>query len=129
MRRLGQYQLRVRTLLLIPIIVAFFLWVAIRALERQSLLEWASYHEEREAAYESKARAPIPERCELWIMHRNHLGTQFGRALTEAELRDARQARQQADRNAAYHRALKVKYTRAARFPWLPVAADPSPPG
>jgi hypothetical protein len=29
---------------------------------------------------------------------------------------------------AAYHRALKAKYERAARYPWLPVEPDPPEP-
>jgi hypothetical protein len=29
---------------------------------------------------------------------------------------------------AVYHRALKIKYERAARYPWLPVAPDPPEP-
>jgi hypothetical protein len=29
---------------------------------------------------------------------------------------------------AAYHRALRLKYERAARYPWLPVGPDPPVP-
>ena len=29
---------------------------------------------------------------------------------------------------AAYHRELKIKYERGARYPWLPVAPDPPEP-
>jgi hypothetical protein len=29
---------------------------------------------------------------------------------------------------AAYHHELRIKYERAARYPWLPVEPDPPPP-
>ena len=47
---------------------------------------------------------------------------------------DARGARGDAQRvargeqMAAYHRELRIKYERAARYPWLPVEPDPPPP-
>jgi hypothetical protein len=32
------------------------------------------------------------------------------------------------DRRASYHHQLKLKYERAARYPWLPVEPDPAEP-
>jgi hypothetical protein len=128
MRRLGRFQFPVRRLLLLPAILAFSWWLAIEAIEGQSLRELARCYEHEEAAYESMARAPIPEY--YWeddgCFTRGFTGRK--RSLTEAELKAERRAREQAARLAAYHHALKVKYTWAAWIPWLPVAADPLPP-
>ena len=47
------------------------------------------------------------------------------------DARGERGDRQRVERGelmATYHRGLKLKYERAARFPWLPVAPDPPEP-
>jgi hypothetical protein len=128
MRPLGRYQLRVRTLLLIPVVVALACWLAIWAVNRQSFRDLAAFHGYKEADYESLAREPIPEYINERIQYPNRRHTFVYRALSEAELKAERQAREQAARRAAYHRGLKLKYTFASWRPWFPVPADPPPP-
>ncbi len=128
MRQLGRYQLRVRTLLLIPVVVALSWWLAIWAVNRQSFRDLASFHGYKEADYESLAREPIPEYINERINYPNNRHTYTYRALSEAELKAERQAREQAARRAAYHHTLKRKYTLASWLPGFPVAADPPPP-
>jgi hypothetical protein len=128
MGRLGRCQWRVRRLLLVPAIVAFSCWLAIGAVDRQQFRELASEHEIKEAACEAMARAPIQEYEESWAMDIHRHCTHIKRALTEAELKDQRRARQWAAGRAAYHHSLKIKYTWASWLPWFPIAADPPPP-
>jgi hypothetical protein len=40
----------------------------------------------------------------------------------------SREARRTARKRTAYYWQLNVKYLRAARYPWLPVASDPPEP-
>ena len=98
MRQLGRYQLRVRTLLLIPLVVALSWWLAIWAVNRQSFRESASFHAAKETAYESTAREPIPEYISERINFRMVVTPMSYRAPTAAELKAERQAREHAAR-------------------------------
>jgi len=74
--------------------------------------------------------------CKLLVRHLRYLDTteehaQMATSLQRALLRNkdfGSGTPQQIRKRIDYHREMERKYTRAARYPWLPVAPDPLPP-
>jgi hypothetical protein len=55
MRTIGRFQLRVRTLLFIPVIVAFSWWLAIQMVDRQNFQYLVEEHEAKALSYQKIA--------------------------------------------------------------------------
>ena len=138
MRRIGRYQLRVRTLLLVPALIALSWWLAIQAVEWRYLGDdyqrMAALQEAEELACLRTAGTAIPHhygevlayvhtadrKCSYPVMR--------SRPLTEVERTEQARVRDQARRRAAYHRALKRRYQWLAWFPWFGHPKEAPPP-
>ncbi len=141
MRQFGRYQMRVRTLFLMPAMLAFAWWLADHAIEWQQRSEdyqgKAALHERDETLSRTFAVSLIPDHIYeplyrgTYSLGGGRIGCKVvgnNRPLTEAEKSAARRLREQAGRLTAYHRALKLKYQRLAWFPLFSPPADPAPP-
>jgi hypothetical protein len=139
MKRIGRYQLQVRTLLLLPALVAPSWWIADLMIASRNRSEdyqhLAALHGSEELDCLKIAGTPLPVGYGTGVYD---TGRDYGmcpileertRPLSEVEKNKERSVRQQAGRRAAYHRALKRKYLLLARFPWLPTWGDPAPAG
>ena len=66
MRQFGRFQMRVRTLLLMPVMLAFAWWLADHAIDwqqyREDYQERAALHESNETHSREFAESPIPDR-------------------------------------------------------------------
>lgn len=132
MKPIGRFQWRVRTLLLLPALVAVAWCLAFR------VAEWADLHEDyrHQAALHAKgalssqtfAESPIPTTRRAGTGHGSCGGDVVDRPLTEAERIEERRQRERARRVADYHRTMRRKYALATWLPFLPLAPDPLPP-
>ena len=95
MRPLGRYQLRIRTLLLIPLVVVFSWWLAIWPSSGSHSGTWPHSTDTKKPIMVI-AREPMTEYIDERIHYPNRRHTYVYRALSEAELKAERQAREQA---------------------------------
>jgi hypothetical protein len=130
MKQIGHYQVRVRKLLLIPIVVALSWWLAIQAVEHgDDYQQRAAAHAKEASSWQMVARTPIPDTVvDFTLAPGDRRCSGRDRPLSEAERLEERLHRERAGRLAAYHRSLKRKYALAAWLPWLPLADDPPLP-
>ena len=130
MKQIGRYQLRIRTLLLIPTIVPLSWWMAVQTVDHgDDYQQRAATHEKEASSWQRVAESPIPNTIvdfTLGVGDRRCSGRD--RPLNEAERLEERRHRERAGRLAAYHRSLGRKYALAAWLPWLPLVAEPRPP-
>jgi hypothetical protein len=130
MRPIGRYQLRVRTLLLVPAVVALSCWLAVQAVDHgDDYQQLAAVHAEEALFYQTFAQSAIPDTIvDYTLCLRGQRCGGRDRPTTEAEKMEARRSQERAGRLAAYHFALRRKYALAALVPWLPLTPDPLPP-
>src|SRR5690242_4740621 len=109
MRQIGRYQLRVRTLLLIPTIVPLSWWLAVQAVDHcDDYQHRAALHQKEALFCRGIAQSPIPDIIvdyTLGVGDRRCSGRD--RPMSEAEKTEARRFRERAGRLAAYHHSLK----------------------
>jgi hypothetical protein len=132
MRQIGRYQLSVRKLLVIPVIVALSWWLAVQAIElsnqRDKFQELAALHEKEALSHQVVANSSIGDTITIQGHAADRRCNMIDRPISEAEILEAKGFRERAGRRAFYHQALGRKYAWAAWFPWLPVATDPPEP-
>jgi hypothetical protein len=130
MKQIRRYQVRVRTLLLIPTVVPLSWWLAVQAVEHgDDYQQRAATHAKEASSWQMVAKSPLPNTVvDFTLAAGDRRCSGRDRPLSEAERLEERLHRERAGRLAAYHRSLKRKYALAAWLPWLPLATDPPPP-
>jgi hypothetical protein len=81
--------------------------------------------------YASRVAAHAEQESNARLFHAisGHVCGEVAGSMTPEELhRFIASARSYYANRIAYHAALKAKYERAARYPWLPIAPDPPEP-
>jgi hypothetical protein len=138
-KRLGRYQLRLRTFLCLPFVVALMWWLAGLALDlkasfietlqrRWDIQDAISLHEQQAMKCQANAEAEIPDQVTEFQLGRGRICRSVTRPLTKAEIEDQKLLRQHAALCMVYHLSMKKKYESASWTPWRTIPPDPPPP-
>jgi hypothetical protein len=138
-KRLGRYQLRLRTFLCLPFAMAFVWWLSGVVVDfKASLIEtrqrWRdiraaiALHERKAIEYQASAEAEIPDQVTELQLGPDRISRRVTRPFSEFEIEERKILRQNAALRAVYHLDMKKKYESASWAPWRLVQRDPPPP-
>jgi hypothetical protein len=138
-KRLGRYQLRLRTFLCLPFVVALVWWLAGPALDlkasfietlqrRWDIQDAISLHEQQAMKCQANAEAEIPAQETGLALVRGRGCQQVTYRLSESEIEYRKTLRQHAALCVVYNLSMKQKYESAYWTPWGTIPPDPSPP-
>lgn len=138
-KRLGRYQLRLRTFLCLPFVVAYVWWLAGVAIDlKASFIETRQrshdiqaaieFHERQAMSYLAIAEAEVPDQMTELKSGDDGVTRRVARPLSEFEIEERKLLRQNAALRVVYHRDMKRKYESASWAPWRLVPRDPPPP-
>jgi hypothetical protein len=138
-KRLGRYQLQLRSFLCLPSAVAFVWCIAGVVVDlKASLIEtrqrWrdiraaVAFHDKKAIEYQASAEAEIPDQVPESQLGDDGVWRLVTRPLSEFEIEERKLLRENAASRVVYHLAMKRKYESASWTPWRLVPRDPPPP-
>ncbi len=132
----GRFRFRMRTLLLVPVVIAVAWWIAIQAewlcrewvFAEERIAAQAAYHRAEMTKWWTEAQREVPRTNITWERGRDRVCRRIETPMTLAEIDKARRDIALAARRADYHDALVQKYESAMWFPLWPIEPDPPEP-